>query len=116
MPPSHKNHPVGMLATDPDHITMTPLGNVLFRLLATKAVVATCVLLVPLAAVGAVTTPDKVEVPVIDKFPPDTFPDTDSDVSVPTDVTLGCAAVAKVPVIVPETARDVRVPTEVMDG
>ena len=76
--PLHNNHPAGMDATDPDHITITPLGKKLDRLLLTKAVVATCVLLTPLAAVGAVAAPDSVVDPL-----------TESDVSVPTLVMLG---------------------------
>jgi hypothetical protein len=53
--PLHNSQPAGIDATDPDHITITPLGSMFDRLFDTKAVVATCVLLVPLAAVGAVT-------------------------------------------------------------
>jgi hypothetical protein len=72
--PLHNNHPVGILATEPDHMTMTPVGTKFSKLFATKAVVATCVLLVPLAAVGAVATPLSVDVPPIDKLPPCMFP------------------------------------------
>ena len=120
MVPSHRNHPAGIDATDPDHITMTPLGITVTKLFCTKAVVATCVLLVPLAAVGAVTVPDKVEVPLTDRL-----------VKVPTEVILGCAAVLMVParllptmvvplrlppVILPDTANDVRMPNDVTLG
>jgi hypothetical protein len=90
---------------DPDHITITPLGSEFDRLLDTKAVVAICVLLVPLAAVGAVATPDKVEVPL-----------TDNDDSVPREVTLGCAGVLSVPLIFPVTERDASVPNDVILG
>ena len=102
-----------MDATDPDHITITPLGRMLERLLSTKAVVATWVLLVPLLAVGAVTKPESAAVPL-----------TANDVSVPKLVMLGCAAVDRVPVtlvpdrfpplILPVTAGEPKVPTEVM--
>lgn len=76
--PSHKNQPAGIDAKDPDHSTMTPLGTTAGRLFCTKAVVATWVLLVPLAAVGAVTVPNRVDVPL-----------TDNDVNVPRLVILG---------------------------
>ena len=147
--PSHRNHPEGMLATEPDQSSMAPLGTVLAldTIFCTNCVVATCVLLVPLPAVGAVTVPESVEVPltdrlvkvptavilgcvavlmvpamvvpamvVPDKLPPVILPDTANDVNVPSDVTLGCAAVAKVPVIAPDTDSAVNVPTEVMLG
>lgn len=104
--PLQRNQPNGTEPTDPDHITMIPLGSAaLLTLFDTKAVVATCVLLVPLAAVGAVTTPDSTEVPL-----------TESDDSVPRLVILGCAAVVSVPEIPPDTVRAVSVPTEVMLG
>ena len=135
--PSHNNHPAGIEITEPDHITITPLGRIFDRLFDTKAVVATCVELVPLAAVGAVIVPDTLRLP-LDTLPdtesevssptvvmlgcegvvsvPDTLPDTDSDVSVPTLVMLGCAAVASVPDIAPATVKDVSVPTLVILG
>ena len=103
--PSHRNHPAGIEATDPDHITITPVGRIFDRLLLTKAVVATWVLLTPLLAVGAVTTPAKDDVPL-----------TLSAAKVPKEVMLGCAAVAKVPVIDPDTDKLDRVPTLVMLG
>ena len=70
---------------------------------------------------GAVTTPDKVEVPVTDRLPAATAPETVNDVSVPTDVRLGCAAVDRVPLrllpeMLPVTDRDDRTPKEVMLG
>jgi hypothetical protein len=114
--PLHNSQPEGMLATDPDHITITPLGMLLVTMFDTKAVVATWVLLVPFAGVGAVTVPDKAVVPLIDKFPPETLPDTDNAESVPKDVMLGCAAVARVPVIAPLTASEDSVPTDVILG
>ncbi len=59
-------------------------------------------------------------------FAASTFPLVVRDVNVPTDVTLGCAAVANVPVnnvpetlpqaILPVTFRDVNVPTDVTLG
>ena len=67
MVPLHNSQPAGIETTDPDHITITPLGSMFDRLFDTKAVVATCVLLTPLAAVGAVTTPERVEEPLTDK-------------------------------------------------
>ena len=105
MVPLHSNHPAGMDAVDPDHITMIPLGMTVVRLFCTKAVVAICVLLVPLAAVGAVATPPNAEVPL-----------TAKDAKVPKLVTLGWEAVVKVPEMPPETARLSRVPTEVTLG
>ena len=71
-------------------------------------------------------------VPAVVILPPVTLPVTDNAVSVPTDVTLGCAAVVSVPVklvaltsvapvklpavTLPVTANAVRVPTDVMLG
>lgn len=68
--PLHSNQPVGMEATEPDHITITPEGTRFSRLFWTNAVVAICVLLVPLAAVGATATPLKVDVPEIERLLP----------------------------------------------
>ena len=76
--PSHNNQPDGMDATDPDHMTITPEGTRFKRLFCTKAVVAICVLLVPLAAVGAVATPVKTELPLIERFPPVILPAEDT--------------------------------------
>lgn len=76
--PSQSSHPAGMLATDPDHIKITPLGTRFNRLFATNAVVAICVLLVPLAAVGAVAMPVNVLAPLIDKLPPVMLPAADT--------------------------------------
>lgn len=82
-------------------------------------------------AVGAVTVPLSVDVPVTDRLPTVIAPETPNDVNVPTEEMLGCAAVDKVPVrvvavtvvpltlppeIFPVTANDVNVPTEVMLG
>ena len=133
--PLHSNHPVGIEATDPDHITITPLGKALVRLLDTKAVVATCVLLTPLAAVGAVATPVSVDVPLIDKLPPETLPvavSAPAVVIVPVaeitpevnrlpPVTLPVAEINPVvrklpPCTLPVTDNDPKVPTVVMPG
>ena len=64
--------------------------------------------------------------PPVDMLPPDTFPDTVNVVSVPTDVTLGCEAVVRVPVTkvpdtlpvdtLPDTVSDVSVPVDVILG
>lgn len=73
--PLHSNQPEGMEAIDPDHMTITPLGRMFNKLFCTNEVVATWVLLVPFAAVGAVATPVNVEVPVIDRLPPVMLPE-----------------------------------------
>ena len=44
--------------------------------------------------------PVTLNVPPVLKFPADAVPLTDSEVSVPTEVTLGCAAVVTVPAVV----------------
>ena len=54
--PSHKYQPVGIEAILPYHMVITPVGMMLL----TKAVVASCVVFVPTAAVGARGVPVKV--------------------------------------------------------
>jgi hypothetical protein len=62
--PLHKAHPLGIDATDPDHIMIPPIGKAaaaaVVAIVVAKAVVAICVLLVPPAAVGANGEPVKV--------------------------------------------------------
>lgn len=54
--PSHRYQPVGMEAILPYHMVITPVG----MMSRTKAVVAICVLSVPIAAVGAAGVPPRV--------------------------------------------------------
>ena len=71
--------------------------------------------MVPEIPLTAVT--DEAEMPpVVDKEAADIAPDTERVPKVPTAVMLGCAAVARVPVMGPATASPLRVPTEVMLG
>ena len=55
--PLHKDHPVGIDAIEPDQRVITPAGTA-YRIEAlTNAVVANCVVLVPVDAVGAAGVP-----------------------------------------------------------
>jgi type VI secretion system secreted protein VgrG len=53
----------------PDQRVITPAGMRLTSASATKAVVAICVVLVPLAAVAAVAFPDSIVLPPAERFP-----------------------------------------------
>jgi hypothetical protein len=57
--PLHNSHPTGIVARVPDHIIIPPEGKAALAAVVTKAVLATCKVLVPAAAVGVVGIPVK---------------------------------------------------------